>query len=63
MRLLACPICGKMPKISAFGVNYKAECKPLFGRPHLVVYESWQMDVIKSWNNAVKEMWVVEEHK
>jgi hypothetical protein len=59
IKLLSCPICGKMPRVirdsgyesMSFGAWCTIQCKPLFGKPHLKV------EVGKaSWERAYMEL-------
>ena len=67
IKLMPCPICGKMPRVirdtgyesMSFGAWCTIQCKPLFGKPHLKVEEgkaSWErayMYAIVDWNDLV----------
>lgn len=62
MRVLACPICGKMPMVEALDVvgdAYKMYCKEKkpFGKKkmHIFIMGTDLERCIAEWNNAVKE--------
>lgn len=56
-QVLYCPICGRAPKYEWDYPVSKAQCKPLFRKPHLTVYSDEDGDeLIERWNNAVMEM-------
>lgn len=63
MKLLACPICGKYPKIDDRIVYAKAECRPKLGNPHLIVYGTDVLDVVSEWEKAVQEYWKDSQKK
>lgn len=55
--VLFCPICGKPPKIiHEYGTYHMAQCKPLFGKPHVVVMTEYAHDLIDAWNLTVENM-------
>lgn len=63
MQMLACPYCGKLPKVECFGDGELVLCKPRFGKPHLAVFASETCNAVKAWNDAVKEEWKLSGKK
>lgn len=64
MKLLACPICGKYPRVwdSDYGDDCRVECKPTawFGirrNAHMIVYGENVLDAVNEWNRAVMDYW------
>ena len=69
LKILPCPVCGKMPKIkrdygyesAAFGALCTIQCKPFLKKPHLRIEEGkamWQYAYlygVEHWNEAVEE--------
>lgn len=70
LKILPCPICGKIPKIkrdysyesAGFGAWCTIYCKPFLKKPHLKIEEgkaSWEPALyygIKHWNEEVKRL-------
>lgn len=65
MRILPCPVCGKLPKITFLDECFAiAKCKPVFGRLHLIVSigqnptrfnDNRAEEVIKVWNQQATD--------
>ena len=65
MRLLGCPICGKIPNVvDASFDDARVECRPTqwFGihrNAHMVVYGRNVLNAVNEWNREVKDFWKV----
>ena len=70
IKLIPCPVCGKMPKIRysgapGYGLFITIQCKPFLRKPHLKVEEgkasprrAWEY-AAKEWNRKAYTGWVI----
>jgi hypothetical protein len=67
MRLLACPICGKYPKVvDSYSDETRVECIPrgYFGirkNAHMIVFGRNVLDAVAEWNKEVKKFWEAKD--